>query len=91
MAVTHQTYKSPLDGVVTLGEDGQPLFTSYDYMCSGVAQEILQPVADSPDVWAGWVNRSDPWETFYHVTAPNVLRSQLPVCGSHYAHYSSWW
>ncbi|KAH9173206.1 hypothetical protein EDB89DRAFT_2068954 [Lactarius sanguifluus] len=31
-------------------------FTSYDFVCTGVDENILQPVAESPDVWASLVN-----------------------------------
>jgi hypothetical protein len=89
-ALTRKTYKLPSEGAKILGEGGQPLFTSYDYVCSGVSPEILRPVEDSPDIWAALVNKSDPWESFYEVTAPDVLRSQLPGCGSHEAHFCSW-
>jgi hypothetical protein len=89
-AVTHQTYESPSEGATILGGDGQPLFTSYDYVCSGVSPEILRPVEDTPDIWAALVNKTDPWKSFYEVTAPSVLRSQLPACGSHIAHFNRW-
>ncbi|KAI9445890.1 hypothetical protein H4582DRAFT_1901738 [Lactarius indigo] len=56
----------------------QPLFTSYDYVCLGVDPNILRAVDP------------DPWDSFYNVPVPNVLRSQIPACGNHEAHFISW-
>jgi hypothetical protein len=83
------TYQSPFEGTESLDEHGQPLFTSYDFVCSGVGPDILQPVEKFPGAWEALVNRN-PWESFYDVTTPNVLRSQLPLHGSHEAHCNSW-
>jgi hypothetical protein len=87
---THVKYKIPSEGAKTFGKDGRPTFTSYDYLCSGIDPNILRVVEESPDSWAALANKRDPWRTFYRVTAPDVLRSQLPGCGDHEAHFSSW-
>lgn len=81
---TVQMHETP-----TVGE-GRPTFTSYDYVCSGVSEHILQPVGESPDVWTSLVNRSDPWDSFYSVPTPDVLRSQLPGCGTDEGHWKNW-
>jgi hypothetical protein len=92
--LTHRTYGSPSDGATqsSLGKEGQPLFTSYDYVCSGIGPTVLQLMKESEsEVWKALVNRSDPWASFYNrAIAPAALRSQFPGCGSHEAHFNSW-
>ncbi|KAI9449302.1 hypothetical protein BJY52DRAFT_1227846 [Lactarius psammicola] len=87
--VTQMTYNNPSEGTARL-DDGHPLFTSYDYVCSGVSPKYLKPVEKSPDTWTALVNKPDQWSSFYNVPAQNVLRSQIPGCGDHEAHFSSW-
>ena len=65
-------------------------FTSYDYLCKGVSADILRPVGQSPEGWAALVNKSDPWDSFYNVTVPDVLRAQLPGCGTAEGHWDHW-
>lgn len=90
VGVSRMEYSVPSQGAESLGEDGNPLFTSYDYVCSGVKPEFLQPVQDSPDCWKTLVNKRDPWRSFYDVPEPSVLRSQMPGCGDDEAHFGSW-
>ncbi|KAI9452701.1 hypothetical protein BJY52DRAFT_1225998 [Lactarius psammicola] len=87
--VTQMTYNNPSEGTACL-DDGHPLFTSYDYVCSGVSPKYLKPVEKSPDTWTALVNKPDQWSSFYNVPAQNVLHSQIPGCGDHEAHFSSW-
>jgi len=93
--LTRKTYESPSDGATSLGNDGQPLFTSYDYVCSGIDPTVLQPVKESesqsPNAWKALTNRSNRWTSFYaSASAPDILRSQFPGCGSHGGHFNSW-
>ncbi|KAI9430204.1 hypothetical protein H4582DRAFT_1820313, partial [Lactarius indigo] len=87
-SITCMDYNKPSDGAVSLGKDGQPLFTSYDFMCSGIG--LFGPVGDSLEVWRALVNKPDRWSSFYNVPVPNVLRSQLPGCGDREGHFDSW-
>ncbi|KAI9444320.1 hypothetical protein H4582DRAFT_2071891 [Lactarius indigo] len=87
-SITCMDYNKPSDGAVSLGKDGQPLFTSYDFMCSGIG--LFGPVGDSLEVWRALVNKPDWWSSFYNVPVPNVLRSQLPGCGDREGHFDSW-
>jgi hypothetical protein len=90
-ALTCKTYELPSHGATSLGNDEQPLFTSYDYVCSGIGSTILQPVEESPNDWKVLANRSNPWASFYgRASAPDILRSQFPGCGSQWAHFNSW-
>ncbi|KAH9179801.1 hypothetical protein EDB89DRAFT_2238751 [Lactarius sanguifluus] len=57
--ITCMSYNKPSDGAVSLGKDGQPLFTSYDFMCSGIG--FFGPVRDSLEVWRALVNKPDRW------------------------------
>ncbi|KAH9015441.1 hypothetical protein EDB83DRAFT_2321310 [Lactarius deliciosus] len=86
--LTQMMYEVPTDGAEDL-KDGRPLFTSYDFMCSGV-DTFLRPVDQSPDAWKALVNKPDQWRSFYNVPVPNVLRSQMPACGDNEAHFNSW-
>ena len=52
--------------------------------------DILQPVRQSPEGWAALVNKSDLWDSFYNVTAPDVLCAQLPGCGAAEGHWDHW-
>jgi hypothetical protein len=88
--LTRAVYKEPSDGAETLGTDGRPLFTSYDYICSGMSDTILQPVKGSQGAWEALANTRDQWKDFYDVPMPSVLRSQLPGCGEDEAHFGSW-
>lgn len=87
--VIQQTYESPSHGARTL-QDEKPLFTSYDYVCSGVSTKYLRPIDGSDEAWKALINRWNDWGSFYDVVAPGVLRSQLPGHGSHSEHFSSW-
>ena len=87
---TQVKYKVPSEGAKTFGKDGRPAFTSFDYICTGMDPRILRVVEDSPDAWAALANKRDAWKTFYNMTVPAVLRSQLPGCGDSEAHFSSW-
>ncbi|KAH9021093.1 hypothetical protein EDB83DRAFT_2320509, partial [Lactarius deliciosus] len=86
--LTQMMYEVPTDGAEDL-KDGRPLFTSYDFVCSGV-DTFLRPVDQSPDAWKALVNKPDQWRSFYNVPVPNVLRSQMPACGDNEAHFNSW-
>ena len=68
----------------------RPLFTSYDYVCSGVDENILGPTREWPSRWQALINKWDDWSSFYDVEVPGVLRSQLPGSASHDEHYTSW-
>jgi hypothetical protein len=83
-------YKEPSDGAETLGTDGRLLFTSYDYICLGMSETILQPVKDSQGAWEALANARDQWKDFYDVPMPSVLRSQLSGCREDEAHFGSW-
>ncbi|KAI9429233.1 hypothetical protein H4582DRAFT_2089709 [Lactarius indigo] len=86
--ITCMDYNKPSDGAVSLGKDGQPLFTSYDFMCLGIG--LFGPVGDSLEVWRALVNKPDWWSSFYNVPVPNILHSQLPGCGDREGHFNSW-
>jgi hypothetical protein len=60
---TQWTHKSPSQGATTL-EDGRPLFTSYDYVCSGISPSHLGPTVDSYDIWKVLVKAQD-WKSFF--------------------------
>ncbi|KAI0301711.1 hypothetical protein B0F90DRAFT_1816914 [Multifurca ochricompacta] len=86
-------YDSPSDGATTLGTNGQPLFTSYDYVCSGVSGDILLPVAAGPpDKWEALVNKRVGWDALFKSSnEEEILRSQLPSTGINEIHDRSWW
>ena len=85
-------YGSPSEGATTLDDRQQPLFTSYDYVCSGVSPTILRPVAKHPDNWNALVNRRSDWHDFIESSGEaDILCSELPLGGSGDAHFSSWW
>jgi hypothetical protein len=88
----HVKYQSPSQGLSdqSLNHAGQPLLTSYNYTCSGVDENFFQLMAGSSEAWKALVNKSESWSTFYDVSVPDVLRSQLPGCGEHRAHFTSW-
>jgi hypothetical protein len=87
-AVTHKTYNSPSDGATSLGEDGRPLFTSYDYVCTGISSSVLNVIEQSEA--KQWNALAGEGNIFDGVSAPDVLRSQLPGCGSDVGHFRSW-
>lgn len=89
---TQKKYESPSDGAEALGSDGHPLFTSYDYLCSGVSQDILQPVAESGTAsWEALLNKRDMWEELCRdAIDPDILRSNFPIDRCEGGHFSSW-
>lgn len=84
----YKTYKSPSDGATSLGSDGRPLFTSYDYVCTGISPSILNVI--KPSEAGQWGALAGEGNIFDGVSAPDVLRSQLPGCGSDVGHFRSW-
>ena len=80
---------SPSQGARTL-RDGQPLFTSYDYVCAGISPDNLRPPQDSPSLWETLVDKRNDWSSFFEVKASSALRSQLPGSGSQNERYASW-
>ncbi|KAH8988894.1 hypothetical protein EDB92DRAFT_2068305 [Lactarius akahatsu] len=89
---TRQTYGSPDDGAVTFDRNGQPLFTSYDFWCSGIGPNLLRPVEDHAlKKWETLLGETDKWDhTFSASMAPDVRRSQYPAGGSDDGHYRGW-
>lgn len=89
-AVTPKTYNSPSDGARSFGEDGRPLFTSYDYVCTGISSSVLNVIKESEERQWNALADADPRSIFYGISTPDVLRSQLPGCGSDVGHFRSW-
>jgi hypothetical protein len=88
----HMTYSSPSNGASSLADTGQPCFTSYDFWCSGISPDVLQPVKESPGMWLALAGQLDSWQKFYSsATDPDLLRSQLPCAASDTAHFNSFW
>jgi len=89
--VTHKTYSSPLEGASYLNDHGLARFTLYDFWCSGIDPDVIQPVEEAPERWKALVNKADSWRAFYTgALDPVVLRSQNPGGGSNQSHYDSW-
>ena len=89
--VTHKTYSSPVKGALYFDDDGQPYFTMYDFWCSGISDEVLQPVGEAPKRWAALADKSESWRSFYSSSLdPSVLRSQAPGGGLDPSHFDSW-
>ncbi|KAH9030051.1 hypothetical protein EDB85DRAFT_1891783 [Lactarius pseudohatsudake] len=89
--VTHKTYSSPAMGASYVDENGQPYFTTYDFWCSGIHKDFLNPVKDFPDKWIAMANKADSWRSFYNNSLdPSVLRSQTPGSGLDPSHFDSW-
>ncbi|KAH9082104.1 hypothetical protein EDB83DRAFT_613711 [Lactarius deliciosus] len=89
---TRQTYGSPDDGAVTFNTNGQPLFTSYDFWCSGIGPNLLRPVEEHAlKKWETLLGKTDKWDhTFSASMVPDVRRSQYPAGGSDDGHYRGW-
>ncbi|KAI0255371.1 hypothetical protein BJV78DRAFT_761181 [Lactifluus subvellereus] len=92
--VTHMRYSSPSEGAFPTGLDnGEPCFTSYDYWCSGIGPNLLQPVGDgmAHEKWKGLLDEPDPWDSFYQRSvAPDILRSQFPASSCDKSHMNHW-
>jgi hypothetical protein len=88
----YQTYESPKDGAMTIDEDGQPKFTSYDFWCSGIGPNLLRPVDenDSQTKWRTLLGKTNKWGGLFRSQAPGVRRSQYPAGGTDPGHYSAW-
>jgi len=89
-SVKRMEYEMFSEGAVdSLGEHGRPLFTTYDIMCQGFSPKIFQPAEKSPDVWTSLIRQCQ-WASLYQVSVPDVVRAQLPGCGSHVGHWTPW-
>ncbi len=91
-SLNHITYESPGLGAATFDANKHPLFTSYDFWCSGVSPDILQPVeGDALTKWEILLGKTDQWEGLFSTSkAPDVRRSQYPGGGSNNDHYDAW-
>jgi hypothetical protein len=70
---------------------GAPLFTSYDFWCSGTDDCILQPVGKGKRLWAVLLEKADPWKSFYgQCDETQLLHSWFPRCGTDVAHFGNW-
>ena len=84
------TYSSESDGASSL-DGGRPCFTSYDFWCSRIDPEVLQPVKEAPGLWSALVDEPGSSKKFYpNPPDSDLLRSQLPCAMSHQGHYNSW-
>jgi len=91
LGVTRKTYTSPPQGSSYLNDGGHSKFTSYDFWCSGVGPDIIEPVKEEPKRWRALVEKVDPWKTFYDGTLDgDMLRSQFPACGDKHSHFDNW-
>ncbi|KAI0253843.1 hypothetical protein BJV78DRAFT_133573 [Lactifluus subvellereus] len=91
--VTPMSYSSPSEGAFSsrFDERGEPRFTSYDYFCSGIGPDLLQPVGEAAWKWEALLDVPDQWSSFYgHSVAPDVLRSQFPASSHDIAHLKRW-
>ena len=91
--VTYMRYSSPSKGALLAGLDkcGEPRFTSYDFWCSGIGPNLLQPVRTANQKRDGLLNKLDRWDSFYkHLLAPDVLRSQFPASSCDKSHMNRW-
>jgi hypothetical protein len=91
-SVKRKEYTSPSYGATHMGlaEDGHPIFTSYDIMCSGLSPAVFKPVEENTSaIWAALAMSR--WNSLYSEKAnQDVVRAQLPGCGSSEGHWSPW-
>ncbi|KAI0301700.1 hypothetical protein B0F90DRAFT_1667817 [Multifurca ochricompacta] len=79
-------FKLLSDGATTLDSNGQPLFTSCNYVCSEVGENILLlVVVDSPDKWKELINKCD-WKGFF-----DIFCSELPASRMDDRRSVFWW
>ncbi|KAI0253840.1 hypothetical protein BJV78DRAFT_1351441 [Lactifluus subvellereus] len=91
--VTPMSYSSPSEGACSsrFDERGEPRFTSYDYWCSGIGPDLLQPVGKADWKWEALLDLPDGWSSFYNRSpAPDVLRSQFPASSHDKSHLKRW-
>ncbi|KAH8992520.1 hypothetical protein EDB92DRAFT_1858291 [Lactarius akahatsu] len=84
-------YNSPEQGAATFDVNGQPQFTSYDFWCSGIGPDLLQPVDEDKTQWVTLLDKTDRWDRVFSTsTAPDVRRSHYPGGGNNQGHYGAW-
>ncbi|KAI0253835.1 hypothetical protein BJV78DRAFT_1359880 [Lactifluus subvellereus] len=91
--VTPMSYSSPSEGACSsrFDERGEPRFTSYDYWCSGIGPDFLQPVGKADWKWEALLDLPDEWSSLYNRSlAPNVLRSHFPASSHDKSHLDRW-
>ncbi|KAH8992517.1 hypothetical protein EDB92DRAFT_1988690 [Lactarius akahatsu] len=86
-------YDSLTQGATTFDRNGRPQFTSYDFWCSGIGPDLLQPV-DKDNAQTNWVtllSNTDRWDCVFSTSnAPDVQCSHFPGGGDNEDHYSAW-
>ncbi|KAH8990142.1 hypothetical protein EDB86DRAFT_3104146 [Lactarius hatsudake] len=84
-------YKSLEQGTATFDVNGQPQFTSYDFWCSGIGPDLLQPVDEDKTQWVALLDKTDRWDRMFSTSkAPDVRRSHYPGGGGNEDHYGAW-
>ncbi|KAH9175259.1 hypothetical protein EDB89DRAFT_2092796 [Lactarius sanguifluus] len=84
-------YNSLEQGAATFDVNGQPQFTSYDFWCSGIGPDLLQPVDENKTKWVTLLGKTDRWDRVFSTsTAPDVRRSHYPGGGDNKDHYGAW-
>lgn len=87
--VEPRVYNPPSNGTTMLNE---PLFTSYDFVCSGVSSAMLRPITKHSESWKLLINKRSDWVDFIESSEEKeILCSELPVGGNDDAHSSYWW
>ncbi|KAH9039905.1 hypothetical protein EDB84DRAFT_1019205 [Lactarius hengduanensis] len=90
-SLERMNYDSPDQGAVTLHRSGKPKFTSYDFWCSGIGPDLLQPVDEAQHKWAILLGKSQKWDNVFSASVdPDVRRAQYPGGGGHEGHYKTW-
>jgi hypothetical protein len=91
--VTPMRYSTPSEGASldNFDERGEPRFVAYDFWCSGIGPDLLQPVGNAHAQWAGLLKPGGPWHSFYDSSpAPDELRSQFPMGSCDESHWKRW-
>ncbi|KAH9977335.1 hypothetical protein BGW80DRAFT_1288680 [Lactifluus volemus] len=91
--VTPMRYSTPSEGASldNFDERGEPRFVAYDFWCSGIGPDLLQPVGNAHAQWAGLLKPGGPWRSFYDSSpAPDELRSQFPMGSCEESHWKRW-
>ncbi len=73
--------------------NGEPLFTSYDFWCSGIGPGLLQPVdeIEAQPRWENMLRKRDITEDVFLTSKdPYLRRSEHPGGGPDRGHYDSW-
>lgn len=90
----HMTHKSPTQGATNFDAAGHPLFTSYDFWCSGIGPDLLTPVDECNEEAQSKgkisLRKTDKFHDVFSGSKAPSLRRSYPAGGENQDYFEVW-